>query len=157
MRVAYRIAMAALLVAALAACAGGPGAAKPALIGTWQVTSYTEGDVDATEEQEITLVITATTYTERYDPPLETDEDLGMDVGIEAISAKYEADAEKKILTMSDFKVELVGEDSDLIERIANLVLSEYPETQEVTYSFPEPDRLRLESADVTLIARRSP
>ena len=159
MSVACRIAVAAVLVAALASCAEGPGAApKPTLIGTWEVTSYIDEGVDV-KDRDVTLIITATTYAQRYDPPLEIedeDEDVAG-IGIREISATYEADAEKMVLTLSGHRVDLVGEDSDLIELLANAILSEYPETEEVSYSFPESDRLRLENeaAGTTLIARR--
>ena len=159
MRVAYRIVIAAVLVAALAACTKGPGGAAPAvsaLIGTWQVTSYIEDGDNRAEGRKITLTITATTYTERYDPPFEFEvpnEEEEAEVGMQAFSASYVADAERKVLTLSAFEFDFVGEDSDLYEAIANLLLADYPETLE--YSFPVPDQLRLEVSNVTIIARR--
>ena len=161
MRAAYRIVIAAVLVAALAACTKGPGGAAPAvsaLIGTWQVTSYVDEDGDMTEDRKITLTITATTYTERYDPPFEFEvpnEEEEAEVGMQAFSASYVADAERKVLTLSAIEFDFVGEDSDLYERFVNLLLADYPETLEYSYSFPEPDQLRLEVSNGTIIARR--
>ena len=158
MRAAYRIVIAAVLVAALAACTKGPGGAAPAvsaLIGTWQVTSYIEDGDNRAEGRKITLTITATTYTERYDPPFEVPNEEEADIGMQAFSASYVADAERKVLTLSAFKFDLVGENSDLYEAIANLLLADYPETLEYSYSFPVPDQLRLEVSNGTIIARR--
>lgn len=139
MRTAYRIAMAAVLAAALASCNQGPGTApQPTLIGTWQVTSYVGGNYDATDNHAITLTITADTYTERYDPPLVVE-----GVGIVAFSAKYTADAEKKTITLTGFRVET---GTDQIPGAGSEVVS---------YSFPEQDHLRLEREGVILTARR--
>ena len=169
MRIAYIIAIAALLVAALATCTRGPGAAPatdatsepgaspvPTLIGTWQVTSYIEDGDNQAEGRMIALTITATTYTERYDPPFEVPNEEEAEIGMQAFSASYVADAERKVLTLSAFKFDLVGEDSDVYERIANLLLANYPETLEFSYSFPEPDQLRLEGSNGTITARRT-
>ena len=128
----------------------------PALIGTWQVTSYIEEEADRTEGRMITLTITATTYTERYDPPFEVPNEEEAEIGMQAFSASYVADAERKVLTLSSFRFDLVGEDSELYEAIANLLLAGYPDTLEFSFSFPETDQLRLEGSSGTIIATRT-
>ena len=168
MRVAYRIVIAAALVAALASCTKGPGAAAPAndataepgpsvpaLIGTWQVTSYIAEEADRAKDGKITLTITEDKYTERYDPPFEFEGEEEAEIAMEVFSASYVADAETKVLTLSNFKLGLVGEDSELYETIANLLLADHPETLEFSYSFPETGQLRLEGSNGTIIATK--